>query len=612
MRARKTKGRFAAISVAAMLTAVMFIGVIFYWLYDSAKQNIINMWQNRTFHIAQDVGYYLTTPKDAVSFTALKINAMLKDGIPNETIAQYLINESDIYELIIEGNETGIYGYCRGEYLDGSGWVPEADYIPTERPWYQAAIVADGETTLVKPYRNLQTFTMMMSVSQLLDDKKSVVSMDIFLGNVQKMVQTIKEEEDIEAALVIDAHGAVMAHSDEKEVGKEYSLEDATFGKHLIDSISAQNSGTFALTHDGQSYRVFAEHITEDWYTVLILDENKMFRSLQYIYLFSALTLIIVLGSIMLIFFLMERKHAEAERLGREVKAVSDIYAAMAMIDLTTDRVRILRNNPKLDELIGNNLANYSKHILELTTKMSSDQSRELMLNFMDPATMEERLSGLNSISHEFLDCNDCWMRARFIVVERDDDGQLYRVLLALESIDEDRKRQERLRELSETDLMTKIRNRGSGEALVRKKMADGVKGMFCLLDADKFKSINDNYGHGVGDKVIIAIAECLKKTFRDTDVVFRLGGDEFAVYADGVNDEDIGQRIIERLFGNIEAIDIAELGDRKISVSVGGTFYPADHNDSFEALYARADSGLYESKKVVGNHVTFHTQENI
>lgn len=55
--------------------------------------------------------------------------------------------------------------------------------------------------------------------------------------------------------------------------------------------------------------------------------------------------------------------------------------------------------------------------------------------------------------------------------------------------------------------------------------------GLLCLIDCDKFKSINDTYGHAVGDKVIIAIAETLQKLCHDKNVAFRLGGDEFAIF---------------------------------------------------------------------------------
>lgn len=79
-----------------------------------------------------------------------------------------------------------------------------------------------------------------------------------------------------------------------------------------------------------------------------------------------------------------------------------------------------------------------------------------------------------------------------------------------------------------------------------------------------------------------------------------------------GASNQEIGSRVIERLFHNIDKIDIPELKERKISVSVGATFYPADRNDSFEALYQRADKGMYESKHREGNVVTFRKQEQI
>ena len=126
-------------------------------------------------------------------------------------------------------------------------------------------------------------------------------------------------------------------------------------------------------------------------------------------------------------------------------------------------------------------------------------------------------------------------------------------------------------------------------------------------MDADKFKSINDNYGHDVGDKVIKAIADCLKKTFRNTDITMRLGGDEFAVYFIGVLTEIRGELFIEDLFEEIDAINIPELGDRKITISLGAAFFSVDEKLSFEEIYKRADSAAYESKKISGNVYSFY-----
>ena len=73
--------------------------------------------------------------------------------------------------------------------------------------------------------------------------------------------------------------------------------------------------------------------------------------------------------------------------------------------------------------------------------------------------------------------------------------------------------------------------------------------GLLCLIDCDKFKTINDTYGHSTGDKVIIAVAETMQKSCRDKDVVLRLGGDEFAVFMPEMREKAAAERFFERLF---------------------------------------------------------------
>ena len=131
--------------------------------------------------------------------------------------------------------------------------------------------------------------------------------------------------------------------------------------------------------------------------------------------------------------------------------------------------------------------------------------------------------------------------------------------------------------------------------------------GMFCLLDVDDFKWVNDNLGHDVGDKVLIEVANCLKESFRESDIVMRLGGDEFAVFADGVTDQELAISLINRFFDKITNINISELGDYDISVSMGVAFNLAVNNQSFEKIYKNADSCVYDSKKKEGNVYTFY-----
>ncbi len=163
-------------------------------------------------------------------------------------------------------------------------------------------------------------------------------------------------------------------------------------------------------------------------------------------------------------------------------------------------------------------------------------------------------------------------------------------------------KERQNLEILASTDIMTGILNRGSGERKVIDAMANGKVGMLCILDVDKFKDINDLFGHNVGDKVIRGIADVLKNTFRDNDIIFRLGGDEYAAYVMNLHDEESGKAIMDRVFKGIADMGIPELGDKEVCVSAGAAFFKESTKASFEELYKLADSGVYESKKVKGN----------
>ena len=182
-------------------------------------------------------------------------------------------------------------------------------------------------------------------------------------------------------------------------------------------------------------------------------------------------------------------------------------------------------------------------------------------------------------------------------------------MIITLMDITDKKKLENRLIVLSEIDALTSISNRGSGERRAEKLINSGVKGMFCLLDVDKFKSINDSFGHTVGDKALIEIADCLRRSFTGGDVVMRLGGDEFAVYAVGVETERQGAEKIAQFIANIEMICIPEMGDRKVTVSMGAVICQGA-GVKFNQLYPMADHAMYACKNTPGNQFGFYRGE--
>lgn len=155
-----------------------------------------------------------------------------------------------------------------------------------------------------------------------------------------------------------------------------------------------------------------------------------------------------------------------------------------------------------------------------------------------------------------------------------------------------------RVDELSQRDRMTNLYNRGVGEQKIRRMVEDGTEGMFLMMDGNHFKSINDTFGHAVGDRVILEMAGALSRVFDDIGIVMRLGGDEFAVFVPTFTDEKEAGNLVNQLFNYFDNINIPQLNGQKITASVGIAFNTVEKQIDFETLYKHADEATYESKK--------------
>lgn len=151
---------------------------------------------------------------------------------------------------------------------------------------------------------------------------------------------------------------------------------------------------------------------------------------------------------------------------------------------------------------------------------------------------------------------------------------------------------------LSSVDKLTGILNRASGEHKIDAFLQSGRAGMFCLLDVDKFKGINDNYGHMVGDDALKAVADCMRSSFRENDVVMRLGGDEFVVFVAGEVNEQKGSEYLNRFMKKIKDIRVGPNGEVRVSLSIGAVLCGSGEALSFDELYKRADSAMYKNKR--------------
>lgn len=320
---------------------------------------------------------------------------------------------------------------------------------------------------------------------------------------------------------------------------------------------------------------------------------------------YEALTIFLDMIGTMLISLLKIRnsfRKSNHEAKINSYAALAEIYMSMHLVDLKTGTFQIIKSAKFIDESCDDiKKYDFSRQIGNVIKKLCLEKYHEDMLAFTDISTLTERLKNTNTVAHEFKGKVSGWCRERFIKVDNDENGDLWHVLYCIEDIDEEKRKENRLIYLSEIDSMTGICNRGSGEHKVTELLNKGVGGLLLLIDCDKFKSINDTYGHIVGDAVIIAVAETLQKLCRKNDIAMRLGGDEFAMFVTGLTDREAATRFFERLFEEISKIHIIEMGERKIYVSLGVAICKNNEEITFDALYRKMDSAMYESKRVEG-----------
>lgn len=129
------------------------------------------------------------------------------------------------------------------------------------------------------------------------------------------------------------------------------------------------------------------------------------------------------------------------------------------------------------------------------------------------------------------------------------------------------------------------------------------------FVDLDRFKFVNDTFGHEVGDALLINIAECIKANTRKNDFAARLGGDEFIVVLRGLKEAKSAATVANKLIKRISAPWEIQGKQVHVSASIGISVFPTDGQD-VATLTTAADHAMYQIKGSGKNHYTFSTQE--
>jgi diguanylate cyclase (GGDEF)-like protein len=225
-------------------------------------------------------------------------------------------------------------------------------------------------------------------------------------------------------------------------------------------------------------------------------------------------------------------------------------------------------------------------------SELLSDSERERLLEVYRQAMVSGFLDDDYAVPPDSV-LRATWLHCRLI---RSGSG----LAVTLRDISHTKAHERELSRLANEDALTNLPNRywlmnALPEALERARQHHSMLALL-FMDLNKFKSINDNFGHAVGDELLHAVALRLKSALRPSDNVVRLGGDEFVVILEPIlnkqNAEEVAERIADAF---IEPFKLSP-GAKGVGASIGISLFP-DHGDNAEALLRNADIAMYASK---------------
>lgn len=168
-----------------------------------------------------------------------------------------------------------------------------------------------------------------------------------------------------------------------------------------------------------------------------------------------------------------------------------------------------------------------------------------------------------------------------------------------LSEIDKRVEIEERLKNLAYSDYLTGLPNKLSflgqlNRAIIGASvMTDKLAVLF--IDLDEFKMVNDTMGHAVGDRLLLEVADRLKKNLRGNDVIARLGGDEFVVLLERIQPDGL-DGVVEQLLSSLRRPFRIKDRDFFITTSIGAAIFPYDGADA-DSLIRNADAAMYKAK---------------
>ncbi len=418
---------------------------------------------------------------------------------------------------------------------------------------------------------------------------------------------------------VVDSSGSYAAAAPEtKESVKDNqnlfeSLKaftyDTGFNNELIMTAFAEHKAAHSrfMYKDEWVHAHFVPIDINGWMMVVIvpisLTEKEARETIGYA-LNTMLHLVAVVSCMFLYVYRIQTKERKKAVLDERCFRVLAAFSGKAVVEWDYS-VTDTRTYHSIDEIIEADISSKKRQNDLIGTDMIHPDDRETHRHIIDIVMQGNHFEALRL---RLMDKDGVYRYCLHSgVTIKDEKGRPYKTIGFFENIDEQVRREERLRTRSQTDALTGLYNKSAVEQLANDTISSSNKDMHALIcfDLDNFKDINDSFGHMFGDNVLREVAVKLKQLFRSSDILGRFGGDEFVLFILDMPGVEFAMEKAEELRQRLKCDYTVDGVTLTVTASIGVSIFPHD-GQSYETLYQSADSASYKAKKSGKNNVCF------
>ncbi|MCF0144094.1 MAG: GGDEF domain-containing protein [Firmicutes bacterium] len=286
----------------------------------------------------------------------------------------------------------------------------------------------------------------------------------------------------------------------------------------------------------------------------------------------------------------------ESSRYYKTISSLTHIYKSLHLVNLAEGELIELSADDRIHRIdIKDENKSIQMRLWHIMDVVVSQAHREILREFTDISTLEERLKGKTHINVEAInDAGEWWSFG--IVRMGEIDEPLKEILFTTEYIDDSKRREEALLRMSHTDRLTGLYNIHAYEENIQEYNKGGLgdNTWYLMIDLNGLKSINDEFGHHAGNEVISAVGTILALSVGEGGQVYRLGGDEFAIVISA--DSESVDALLESIQNKTD--DWNSNHPQYISYSIGVVSSGELPSPTFRDLSEEADRRMYARKQ--------------